>query len=69
MLLIFTLFLLLVDDYRIVFERTCPFELNLIDAEVVARVGHEIVSTEDLVVKILVKVSFISWLDHSSVGL
>lgn len=57
MLLIFCV--CLVDDYRIVFERTCPFELNLIDAEVVARVGHEIVSNEDLVVKILVKVSMI----------
>ena len=47
-----------VDDYRIVFERKCPFELNLVDADVVARVGHEIISQEDLIVKILVKVNY-----------
>ena len=48
----------IVDDYRIVFERKCPFELNLVDADVVARVGHEIISQEDLIVKILVKVNY-----------
>lgn len=39
------------------FERKCPFEINLIDPEVLQRVGHEISEQEELVVKILVKVS------------
>ena len=45
------------DDYRVVFERKCLFEINLIDPEVLQRVGHEISEPEELIVKILVKVS------------
>jgi hypothetical protein len=47
---------LLVDGFRIVFERKCPFEINLIDPEVLQRVGHEVSSQEEIIVKILVKV-------------
>lgn len=53
---------LLVDGYRVVFERKCLFEINLIDPEVLQRVGHEISEPEELLVKILVKVSLDSFL-------
>jgi hypothetical protein len=52
---------LLVDGYRVVFERKCLFEINLIDPEVLQRVGHEISEPEELLVKILVKVSLDSF--------
>lgn len=45
----------LIDGYRVVFERKCLFEINLIDPEVLQRVGHEISEPEELLVKILVK--------------
>jgi len=40
----FFIFIILVNGFRIVFERPCPFELNLEDPDVVARVGRPIVS-------------------------
>ena len=45
-----------VDDFRIVFERQCPFKIALVDPEVLQRVGDEARSEEDIIVKILVKV-------------
>jgi hypothetical protein len=47
---------LLVDDFRIVFERQCPFKIALVDPEVLLRVGDEARSEEDIVVKILIRV-------------
>jgi hypothetical protein len=47
---------LVVDDYRVIFERKIPFEFNLNDPDVTNRVGYEVTSNEDVIVKILVKV-------------
>ena len=48
--------MLVVDDYRVIFERKIPFEFNLNDPDVTNRVGYEVTSNEDVIVKILVKV-------------
>ena len=46
-----------VDGYRLVYERKCRFELHLIDPEVPERVLAEVNRSEDMIVKILVRVS------------
>ena len=46
-----------VDGYRLVYERKCKFELHLIDPEVPERVLAEVNRSEDMIVKILVRVS------------
>ena len=45
------------DGYRLVYERKCKFELHLIDPEVPERVLAEVNRSEDMIVKILVRVS------------
>ena len=46
-----------VDGYRLVYERKCNFDLHLIDPEVPERVLAEVNRTEEMIVKILVRVS------------
>lgn len=45
-----------VDGFRIVYERICPFELNLLDPDCELRIGEPITSKESLRVKVLIKV-------------
>ena len=45
------------DGYRLVYERKCNFDLHLIDPEVPERVLAEVNRTEEMIVKILVRVS------------
>ena len=40
-----------------VFDRDVPFELHVVDEEMVARVGHSVQADETMQVKICVKVS------------
>ena len=46
-----------VDGYRLVYERKIKFDLHLIDPEVPDRVLEEVNRLEDMIVKILVRVS------------
>ena len=46
-----------VDGYRLVYERKVKFDLHLIDDEVPDRVLEEVNRREDMIVKILVRVS------------
>jgi len=48
---------MVVDGYRLVYERKVNFDLHLIDPEVPDRVLEEVNRTEELIVKILIKVS------------
>lgn len=44
------------NDYRLVYERKCPFTLRLKDTELISKLGKETVDEqEDLIVKLLVK--------------
>lgn len=44
------------NDYRLVYERKCPFTLVLFDERLIEKVGREMVDEhEDLLVKLLVK--------------
>ena len=43
--------------YQLLYDRVCPIELSVIDDEVIERVGHAVTSTEEMQVKILIKVS------------
>ena len=47
----------LVGGYRLVYDRKCPFELHVVDEQMIEKVGHPVQSAEDILVKILVKVS------------
>ena len=51
---------MLVDGYRLVYERTVEIDLHLIDPEVPDRVLEEVNRTEEMIVKILVRVSQLS---------
>ena len=43
-------------DYRLVYERKCPFSLLITDEEMLEKVGRkEVRETEELIVKILVR--------------
>ena len=47
---------MLVHDYRLVYERKCPFSLLITDEEMLEKVGRkEVRETEELIVKILVR--------------
>ena len=46
-----------VDGYRLVYERKVNFDLRLIDPEVPERVLVDVNRTEEMVVKVLVRVS------------
>ena len=48
---------MVVDGYRLVYERKVKFDLHLIDDEVPDRVLEEVNRREDMIVKILVRVS------------
>ena len=45
------------DGYRLVYERRVKFDLHLIDPEVPDRVLEEVNRVEEMIVKILVRVS------------
>ena len=48
--------LFIVNDFRLVYERTCPFTLVLRDSDLKAKLGKDTVDEqEDLIVKLLVK--------------
>ena len=49
---------MVVDGYRLVYERKVKFDLHLIDPEVPDRVLEEVNRVEEMIVKILVRVSF-----------
>ena len=50
-------YFLIVGGYSLVFDRDVPFELHVVDEEMVARVGHSVQADETMQVKICVKVS------------
>jgi hypothetical protein len=51
---------MIVDGYRLVYERRVEIDLHLIDPEVPDRVLDEVNRTEEMIVKILVRVSHLS---------
>ena len=52
-------YVLVVGGYSLVFDRDVPFELHVVDEEMIARVGHSVQADETMQVKICVKVSHI----------
>ena len=57
---------MIVDGYRLVYERRVEIDLHLIDPEVPDRVLDEVNRTEEMIVKILVRVSHLSMLRKAS---
>lgn len=42
------------------YDRKCPFEMHVIDEQIIEKVGHPVQCAEDIIVKILVKVSVLA---------
>ena len=57
---------MIVDGYRLVYERRVEVDLHLIDPDVPDRVLDEVNRTEEMIVKILVRVSHLSMLCKAS---
>ena len=57
---------MIVDGYRLVYERRVEVDLHLIDPDVPDRVLDEVNRTEEMIVKILVRVSHLSMLRKAS---
>ena len=49
--------LFLVGGYRLLYSREIPFEITVVDEEMIEKIGHTVSAFEDMIVKVLIKVS------------
>lgn len=57
---------MIVDGYRLVYERRVEVDLHLIDPDVPDRVLDEVNRTEEMIIKILVRVSHLTMMRTAS---
>ena len=52
------------DGYRLVYERKVMLDIHLIDPEVPEKVLQEVNREEEMIIKIMIKVKLLSYLNH-----